>query len=75
MVYQSYTLRGPAWTAGTTQKYYYPNGQEATTLFYHDHVLGATSTNLYSGLVGFYFIRDQYDTGIPVKGLKLPAGP
>ena len=72
---KGYTLRGPAWTAGTTQKYYYPNGQEATTLFYHDHVLGATRTNLYSGLVGFYLIRDEYDTGIPGKGLNLPAGP
>ncbi len=72
---KGYVQRGPAWTAGTTQNYSYPNGQEATTLFYHDHVLGATRTNLYSGLVGFYFIRDQYDTGIPGKGLKLPAGP
>lgn len=71
---KGYTLRGPAWTTGASQKYHYPNGQEATTLFYHDHVLGATRTNLYSGLVGFYFIRDEYDTGIPGRGLNLPAG-
>ena len=71
---KGYTIRGPAWTAGTSQNYLYPNGQEPTTLFYHDHVLGATRTNLYSGLVGFYFIRDSYDTGISGKGLNLPAG-
>jgi spore coat protein A, manganese oxidase len=72
---KGYTLRGPAWTAGTSQHYTYPNDQEATTLFYHDHVLGATRTNLYAGLVGFYLLRDSYDTGTPGKGLNLPAGP
>ncbi len=72
---KGYALRGPAWSAGTSQNYLYPNGQEPTTLFYHDHVLGATRTNLYSGLVGFYFLRDSFDTGIPGTGLNLPAGP
>ncbi|MGH3054325.1 MAG: hypothetical protein ACRDL7_05035, partial [Gaiellaceae bacterium] len=45
------------WTPGFAQKgpgfvtdtYMYPNQQEPTTLFYHDHVLGMTRTNLYSG--------------------------
>ena len=71
-----YGKKGPAWTyGGVTQNYTYPNEQEATTLFYHDHALGATRLNLYAGLVGFYFIRDEYDTGIPGTGLNLPAGP
>ncbi len=71
-----YIHRGPAWDyGGVTECYKYPNSQEAGTLFYHDHVLGATRLNLYAGLVGFYFIRDEYDTGIPNTGLKLPAGP
>ena len=71
-----YNLRGPAWNyGGVTQHYTYPNNQEAATLFYHDHCLGATRLNLYAGLVGFYFIRDEYDTGIPNTGLNLPAGP
>jgi FtsP/CotA-like multicopper oxidase with cupredoxin domain len=47
--------RGPGFV---TDLYTYPNGQEATTLFYHDHALGATRTNLYSGLAGFYLLRD-----------------
>jgi len=71
----SYALKGPAWSNGVTQNYTYPNDQEPTTLFYHDHTLGATRLNLYAGLVGFYFIRDEYDTGISGKGLNLPAGP
>ena len=67
--------KGPAYTyGGVTQNYTYPNKQEATTLFYHDHCLGATRLNLYAGLVGFYLIRDQFDTGLESNPLKLPAG-
>jgi spore coat protein A len=71
-----YAQKGPAWTyGGVTQDYTYVNEQEPATLFYHDHALGATRLNLYAGLVGFYFIRDEYDNGIPGTGLNLPAGP
>ena len=38
--------------------YTYPNAQEATTLWYHDHVLGITRLNVYAGLAGFYLLRD-----------------
>lgn len=38
--------------------YKYDNGQEGGTLWFHDHALGATRTNVYSGMAGFYFIRD-----------------
>jgi len=48
-------LRGPGWVSPV---YNYPNGQEATSMFYHDHTLGATRLNLYAGLAGFYFITD-----------------
>ena len=44
--------------------YYYPNTQEATTLWYHDHVLGATRPNVYSGLAASYLLRDHFDTGL-----------
>jgi spore coat protein A, manganese oxidase len=72
----NFTKRGPAWSyGGVTSEYNYPNHQEATTLFYHDHCLGATRINLYAGLAGFYFIRDEFDTGVPGTGLNLPAGP
>lgn len=38
--------------------YQYPNFQEPGTLWFHDHALGATRTNVYSGLQAFYFLRD-----------------
>ncbi len=47
-----------------TNIYTYPNGQEATTLWFHDHALGMTRLNIYAGLAGFYLIRDSYDTGV-----------
>ena len=55
--------------------YEYPNGQQAATLWFHDHALGITRLNVFSGLAAFYFIRDQYDTGRSDNPLRLPAGP
>ena len=66
-----YGLRGPYYRSNI---YNYPNKQEAATIWFHDHVLGATRTNVYTGLAAFWFIRDQYDTGIAGTGLNLPAG-
>jgi spore coat protein A len=72
-------LHGPGYTtaqptAANSAVYYYPNGDEATTLWFHDHALGITRTNILAGLAAFYFIRDQYDTGLPNNPLGLPAG-
>jgi len=36
----------------TTKVYNYPNDQEATTLWYHDHMLGTIRLNVFSGLGG-----------------------
>jgi spore coat protein A len=47
--------KGPAFS---TDIYFYPNDQEGGTLWFHDHTLGATRTNVYSGLAGFYLLRD-----------------
>ncbi len=55
--------------------YHYPNEQEATTLWFHDHVLGATRLNVYAGMAAFYLLRDQYDTGLVNNPLGLPGGP
>ncbi len=65
-------ITGPGYV---TNVYTYPNAQEATTMFYHDHTLGATRLNLYAGLAGFYLLRDANDTGLPGNSLGLPAGP
>lgn len=54
--------------------YCYPNNQQATTLWFHDHALGITRINVFSGLASFYFIRDQFDTGRADNPLRLPAG-
>jgi FtsP/CotA-like multicopper oxidase with cupredoxin domain len=35
----------------------YPNTQRATTLWFHDHSLGMTRTNVYAGPAGFYLLR------------------
>src|SRR5260370_17198838 len=51
--------------------YHYPNDQQATTLWYHDHALGITRLNVYAGLAGgFYLIRDDTD-----DSLNLPTRP
>ena len=70
------------WTPGFAQKgksfigntYNYPNQQEATTLWFHDHTLGIVRLNVYAGLAGFYFIRDQRDTGLANNPITLPSG-
>ncbi len=38
--------------------YRYPNDQEATTLWFHDHTLGITRINVYAGPAAYYFLRD-----------------
>ncbi|MDP2209921.1 MAG: multicopper oxidase domain-containing protein [Bacteroidota bacterium] len=68
-------ITGPAWSQGVSNVYYYPNSVDATTLWYHDHALGATRLNVYAGLAGFYFIRDNFDNGLLNNPLGLPAGP
>ncbi|MBI5664795.1 MAG: multicopper oxidase domain-containing protein [Nitrospirae bacterium] len=35
----------------------YSNDQRPTTLWYHDHTLGMTRTNVYAGLSGYYLLR------------------
>lgn len=51
--------------------YQYRNDQRATTLWYHDHTLGMTRTNVYAGLAGFYLIRGG---AADLRAGKLPSG-
>jgi spore coat protein A len=55
--------------AGNTQVSEYPNDQQATTLWYHDHAMAITSLNVLAGLAGMYLIRDAEE-----DGLRLPHG-
>jgi FtsP/CotA-like multicopper oxidase with cupredoxin domain len=57
-------------TAPNAAVFHYPNEQLPTTLWYHDHALGLTRTNVLSGLAGFYLLRDQADPIAPL----LPQG-
>ena len=54
--------------------YRYPNAQEGTTLWFHDHALGTTRLNVYGGIAAFYLLRDDKDTGRADNPLRLPAG-
>ena len=48
----------------------YPNNQDATQLWYHDHTMGINRLNNYAGLLGMYIIRDAEE-----ESLNLPSGP
>jgi len=41
----------------------YPNDQPATTLWYHDHSLGMTRSNVYAGPAGFWLVRGGDNDG------------
>jgi spore coat protein A len=58
------------YTPGHAATYHYPNKQDATTLWYHDHAMGIERLNQYAGLFGFYLVRDAIE-----DALELPRGP
>ena len=66
-----FVIKGPDFGS---QDYEYPNDQQAGNLWYHDHTLGITRLTVYAGLAGFYFIRDDRDTGNQFNTLGLPYG-
>lgn len=68
-----FTPEGTTGPGYVTNIFEYPNDQLSATLWYHDHALGVTRLNVYAGMAGFYFLRDEVDTGIPGTG-NLPAG-
>jgi len=41
--------------------------QGATLLWYHDHVMGSPSSNVYAGLAGLWIVRDDRE-----RELELP---
>ncbi len=64
--YYTYPLRN---VAGNECVYRYPSNQEPGLIWFHDHTLGATRLNVYSGLAGAYLIADLSDPSIS----QLPA--
>jgi spore coat protein A, manganese oxidase len=53
---QAEGLYGQPWTPGSAV-FQYDNNQAAATLWYHDHTLGMTRSNVYAGPAGFYLLR------------------
>src|SRR6266404_956354 len=55
-----------------------PNGdinESLSTLWYHDHRVDFTAQNTYKGLLGFYLLFNQFDTGNETTGFRLPSFP
>src|SRR5947199_67397 len=54
---------------GVAQLTEYPNVQQATTMWYHDHAMAVTRFNVHAGLAGMYLVRDAEE-----DALDLPHG-
>ena len=55
---------------GQSSLSYYPNNQDATTLWYHDHAVGINRLNIFAGLLGAFIVRDQVEAGFNLPGGK-----
>jgi len=53
---------------GESRTYTYPNDQQASTFWYHDHTMG-NAESVYRGMAGFYLITDPVE-----DALNLPSG-
>jgi spore coat protein A, manganese oxidase len=60
---------------GQMKSYFYPNCQEARTLWYHDHGVHHTSQNAYNGLAAMYILHDEHELalGIPQGRYDVPV--
>jgi spore coat protein A len=72
-----YDSQGPGYYTGAAGPvnqavYNYPNTQEASDIWFHDHTLGATRLNVYAGLAGAYIITDNTNNPPPAD-LNDPA--
>lgn len=79
----SYARRGTHWAqmAGVDEEdgaatYQYPNDQRATQMWFHDHSLGMTRSNVYTGLLGNYVLRggesDRPSALLPQGAYEIP---
>jgi len=55
--------------AAGSANYYYPMQQSARMLWYHDHAMGITRTNAYSGLASAFVVVDDFEIGLVNSGL------
>ena len=54
-------------------EYYYPNGQGARLVWYHDHAFGITRTNAYAGIASGYVITDAYEALLSQAPYYIPG--
>ncbi len=72
-------LLAQPWTPASAV-FQYDNDQRAATIWYHDHTLGMTRSNVYAGPAGFYLLRGGPSDGVvgtlpgPAPALGDPAG-
>lgn len=60
-------------TVGQYKDYYYPNFQDARTLWYHDHAHLQTASNVQKGQAGMYILDDpDEDYGLPTGDYDIP---
>ena len=71
-----YGLSGPSFmnVPGThpplgTATYYYPMDQSARFVWYHDHAMGITRTNVYAGLASALILTDDFEISLVNQGL------
>lgn len=54
---------------GKSRLCFYPNRQDSTALWCHDHAMGVNRFNIFAGLMGWYLLRDDLE-----QSLGLPSG-
>jgi spore coat protein A len=52
-----------------TATHYYPMDQSARLMWYHDHAIGITRTNAYSGIASALVVVDDFEIGLVNSGL------
>jgi FtsP/CotA-like multicopper oxidase with cupredoxin domain len=57
---------------GGSFTYTYPNGQDAATLWYHDHAHGLSARTMFYGLAGFYIVEDDVAPDLPAGDFDVP---
>jgi len=55
---------------GKSVVYHYPNRQDAAMLWYHDHALGINRLNVFAGLLGEFFLRDEVEDALELPRNK-----
>jgi len=75
---QYYDQYYPNVLAGFNSTHVSTNGdinESLSTLWYHDHRENFTSQNVYKGLLGFFLLFNNSDTGDETTGFRLPSFP